>query len=63
LQDVLERNRYHPGTRLLRPFVDSPHNPTHSDFEDAFLAFCEQYGLPRPEVNFPLRPQARRVLS
>jgi hypothetical protein len=53
LQDVLERNRYHPGTRLLRPFVDSPHNPTHSDFEDDFLAFCEKYGLPRPEINFP----------
>jgi hypothetical protein len=53
LRDVLERNRYHPGAKLLRPLVDSPHNPTHSDFEDAFLAFCEKYGLPRPVVNFP----------
>jgi hypothetical protein len=53
LKDVLERNRYHPGARLLRPFLESPHNPTNSPFEDDFLAFCQKYGLPRPEVNFP----------
>ena len=53
LQDVMDRNRYHPGTKLLEPFVDSPHNPTNSGFEDDFLAFVDKYGLPRPEINFP----------
>ena len=53
LQDVMDRNRFHPGTKLLEPFVDSPHNPTSSGFEDDFLAFVDKYGLPRPEINFP----------
>jgi hypothetical protein len=53
LQDITDRNPLHPGTKLLRPFVDSPHKLTRSDFEDEFIAFCEKYGLPRPEVNFP----------
>jgi hypothetical protein len=53
LQDVLERNPLHPGTKLLRPFIDDPHTPTNSGFEDDFLDFVEKYNLPRPEVNFP----------
>jgi hypothetical protein len=53
LQDLLERNPRHPGTKLLRPFVENPTNPTNSQFEDDFLAFCAKYGLPRPEINFP----------
>jgi hypothetical protein len=53
LQDVMDRNRYHPGSKLLAAFVDSPQNPTNSDFEDDFLAFVDTYGLPRPEINFP----------
>jgi hypothetical protein len=27
LHDVIRRNPLHPGTRLLRPFVENPHNP------------------------------------
>jgi hypothetical protein len=53
LQDVVQRNPLHPATKLLRPFVNSPHRPTNSDFEDQFLAFCAKYGLPPPEINFP----------
>lgn len=53
LSDVMDRNPLHPGTKLLKHFVDSPHHPTNSDFEDDFLAFVEKYGLPRPEINFP----------
>jgi hypothetical protein len=54
LQDVLERNPYHPGTKLLTPTRDLPGtNPTNSGFEDDFLAFCAKYGLPTPLVNFP----------
>jgi putative AbiEi antitoxin of type IV toxin-antitoxin system/uncharacterized protein DUF559 len=40
----------HGRTRLQR-FVDYRQGPTRSGFEDAFLAFAECYGLPRPEVN------------
>jgi putative AbiEi antitoxin of type IV toxin-antitoxin system/uncharacterized protein DUF559 len=51
LATVLARS---PGRRAvgrLRQFVDSPSEPTRSVFEDAFLAFTERQGLPRPEVN------------
>jgi hypothetical protein len=53
LRDITERNPRHPGTKLLRPFVENPTNPTNSPFEDDFVAFCARYGLPRPEINFP----------
>ncbi len=40
----------HPNKRL-QPFVETTDGPTRSQFEDAFLAFCERYALPRPRVN------------
>lgn len=40
----------HPNKRL-EPFVETTDGPTRSQFEDAFLAFCERHGLPRPKVN------------
>jgi hypothetical protein len=54
LEDVLERNPRHPGTRLLIPFLETASSPSDSPFEDDFRAFCTRYGLPRPEINFPL---------
>ena len=51
LQDVLDRNPLHPGTKLLAPFVENPGNPTRSGFEDDFLAFIATYGLPTPQIN------------
>ena len=51
LDDVVARNPYHPGARLLRPFVDQPTGPTRSELEDRFLAFVRDYGLPTPLVN------------
>jgi hypothetical protein len=51
LQDVLDRNPLHRGTRLLRPFADDPTNPTRSGFEDDFRAFCAAYDLPTPQIN------------
>ena len=51
LQDVLQRNRYHPGAKLLTPFAENQSNPTNSDFEDEFLAFTAKYGLPTPQIN------------
>ncbi len=50
LATILARS---PGraTARLRVFVDRDQAPTRSAFEDAFLAFVDRYGLPRPEVN------------
>jgi hypothetical protein len=58
LQDVMDRNPLHPAAKLLAPFVENPHNPTYSDFEDDFLAFVATYDLPTPEINFPLDRRA-----
>jgi hypothetical protein len=51
LADVCARCATHAGRRLLHPFVETPTGPTRSGFEDAFLAFCAQFGLPRPQIN------------
>jgi hypothetical protein len=51
LRDLLERFPRHPGARLLVPFVRAARGPTRSEFEDAFLVFCDRYGLPTPLVN------------
>jgi Protein of unknown function (DUF559) len=51
LVDVLDRNPYDRGTRLLRPFAEDPANPTRSGFEDDFRAFCAAYDLPTPQIN------------
>jgi hypothetical protein len=55
LQDVLDRNPLHKGTKLLRPFIDDPANPTASHLEDLFRAFIKKYDLPQPVINFNLR--------
>ena len=62
LQDVLARNPYHPGTRLLAPFVEHPANPTRSGFEDAFAAFAQTYGLPPYEHNVDVNGREVDVL-
>lgn len=51
LHDVLDRNPHHPGTPLLRPFVERRTGPTRSEFEDAFMAMVERYELPVPLFN------------
>jgi hypothetical protein len=54
LQDIVERNRYHPGAKLLTPFAEDAgnhSNPTNSGFEDDFRAFTQKYGLPTPQIN------------
>jgi very-short-patch-repair endonuclease len=51
LAELLERCGSHPGTALLTPFLTHRGGPTRSEFEDAFLAFCERFRLPRPVVN------------
>jgi len=51
LADVLERNPFHPGTKLLKRFVENPRNPTRSPLEDDLLPFLVKYGLPLPQTN------------
>ena len=50
LVDVRARFPNHKGARLLDPFLDG-RNPTRSPFEDDFLGFCRDHGLPTPLVN------------
>jgi hypothetical protein len=47
----VDRNPFHPGAKLLRPFAETTANPTASDFEDEFLAFVQRYGLPTPQIR------------
>jgi hypothetical protein len=54
LVELLVRCPRHPGARRLRPFAHSEQGPTASEFEDAFNAFAERYGLPVPLVNTKL---------
>ncbi len=51
LQNIVDRNPFHPGAKLLRPFAETTANSTASDFEDEFLAFVQRYGLPTPQIN------------
>jgi very-short-patch-repair endonuclease len=51
LTDVVARFSRHPGAARLKPFIAAPRGPTRSEFEDRFLAFCEDHGLPRPRTN------------
>jgi hypothetical protein len=48
LEDVLNRNPNHPGTKRVAPLV---RKPTNSPLEDDFLEFAKQYGLPAPVTN------------
>jgi very-short-patch-repair endonuclease len=50
LQDVLDRFPTHPGRAPLAAACKTA-QPTRSEFEDAFLVFCERHGLPTPTVN------------
>jgi hypothetical protein len=51
LAESLDRCPRHPGVARLRPFVDAPKGPTRSEFEDAFQAFRERFGLPEALIN------------
>jgi very-short-patch-repair endonuclease len=51
LADVRTRFLNHPGAALLDPLIQADDGPTRSEFEDAFLRFCDRHGLPRPQVN------------
>lgn len=50
LQDILDRNPTHPGHASLAGAI-SAYQPTRSEFESAFLRFCQRHGLPTPQIN------------
>jgi predicted transcriptional regulator of viral defense system len=50
LADVVRRYPNHRGSRRLTKLITDD-NPTRSEFEDRFLRFCAEHGLPTPVVN------------
>jgi Protein of unknown function (DUF559) len=46
----------------LRPFIEHPSAPTRSEFEDAFLAFIAEFGLPTPVMNARILGRERDVV-
>jgi predicted transcriptional regulator of viral defense system len=51
LAELLDRCRSYPHAHRLTRFVAGARGVTRSEFEDAFLPFCERFGLPQPLVN------------
>lgn len=52
IEDIVERNPRHPGTRRLRAQIaDAQSEPTRSQLEDAFLELVRGYELPPPQIN------------
>lgn len=53
LNGLVDRSAGRRGVRKLRPLATraKAQQPTRSEFEDAFLAFTEVYGLPTPQTN------------
>lgn len=58
---LLERYPGRRGTRNLRALLESPEPVgwTRNDFEEAFLALVDAYGLPRPRMNAALALRGR----
>jgi very-short-patch-repair endonuclease len=58
---LLERYPGRRGTRNLRELLESPEpvGITRNDFEEAFLALIDAYGLPRPRMNADLALRGR----
>jgi hypothetical protein len=48
LQRLLSRSK------RIANLIDPEQNPTRSPLEDLFLAFCQEHGLPRPQMNVKL---------
>jgi hypothetical protein len=49
-----ELERLLAASPRAKALIDPHEAPTRSPKEDEFLAFCEQYGLPRPKTNVKL---------
>ena len=51
LAELATRLPRHRGASRVKPLVENSRGPTRSELEDAFVAFTERFGLPRPEMN------------
>ena len=51
LAELTTRLPRHRGASRVKPLVETSRGPTRSELEDAFVAFTERFGLPRPEMN------------
>ncbi|HEY1716028.1 MAG TPA: type IV toxin-antitoxin system AbiEi family antitoxin domain-containing protein [Solirubrobacteraceae bacterium] len=49
-----ELERLLANSARIRNLIDPTQNPTRSELEDRFIAFCREYGLPRPKTNVTL---------
>ncbi|HEU4461160.1 MAG TPA: DUF559 domain-containing protein [Solirubrobacterales bacterium] len=60
---LLERYPGRRGTRALRELLgsDEPLGISRNDFEEAFLALIDAYGLPRPRMNADLSLRGRFI--
>jgi hypothetical protein len=54
LAEQLQRHPTHPAASRMLPFVVTKDGPTRSDWERAFPAFCERWGLPRPLMGYKI---------
>jgi hypothetical protein len=54
LAQVIARYPRHPGAHALQPHAEAARNPSRSDFELEFLAFCAEHDLPAPLLNVPV---------
>ncbi len=59
--ELLRRHPRKRGAGLLRDVLDSkaPVGVTRNEFEEAFVAFLDECGLPRPAMNAPLAMRGR----
>jgi hypothetical protein len=60
-EELLWRHPRKRGAPLLRDVLASraPVGVTRNEFEEAFVAFLDEYGLPRPEMNAALSVRER----
>ena len=54
LAELIRRWPRRPGASAVAAHLGLEAGPTRSDFELAFLAFCAQFGFPRPQINVPV---------
>lgn len=62
LIEILDRQGRRPGANCLRRIVAAGAVPTRTELEDVVLDVILAAGLPRPDVNVPMRLDGRRVV-
>ena len=62
IREIAERCRGHRGAAKLRAVVAGGPTPTRSPLEDMLLELLDGAGIPRPEINAPLRLDGRTII-